>query len=362
MKKTLFTMLFLCLLFLASCAGREEPGKTTDSASEPAESTAGSETVPGTESPVTEPPETEVPDTLPPETEPPVTEAPETVPPETEPVMTEPPETEPPELPVEFAPAPEAVTPGSTVTTYPYAIVPPLTENPADPLGPVKVDMEKYFSDVILHQTENAGDGYLDNIIFLGDSRTYGVKLYNQWYHFLKDGLDTRQVWTPKNGTITLFDVLERRECWIVYPEDGTEISLTECVRRKHPQTMFINLGINGVGYMSETEFKREYGEIIEMILTESPETKIILAGMMPVTASFPYNPALGVCNYSIARGNVMVAQLAQVYGVKYLDLYECFADETGNLPEKYNGGDGLHLSGDAYVKMMEYIVTHAYQ
>ncbi len=57
-----------------------------------------------------------------------------------------------------------------------------------------------------------------------------------------------------------------------------------------------------------------------------------------------------------------MIAQLAQVYGIQYLDLYDCFADEKGFLPEEYNGGDGLHIGGTAYVKMMEYIVIHAYR
>ena len=282
------------------------------------------------------------------ETEPPQTNAPETE----SPVVTDPPaETEP---PVEYAPAP-----ASAVKTYPYAIVPTPEKNPADPHRAVKVDMEKYFSDVILKETEKAGDDYLDSIIFLGDSRTYGYKAYNKWYHFLKDGGDTKQVWTPRNGTITLYHVLD---LLIDYPDDGVQISLTECLKRKQPKVIVIALGINGIGYETDETFMAEYGKVIEAVRTESPDTKIILCAMLPLTRTYVFEPQNGSNNYEICRGNILIAQLAQIYGAKYLDVYSAFADEEGYLPEQYNGGDGLHITGEAYVKLVDYIVTHEYQ
>ncbi|MCQ2425722.1 MAG: GDSL-type esterase/lipase family protein [Lachnospiraceae bacterium] len=287
-------------------------------------------------------------ETKPEETAPPATGAPETNAPVTDP----PAETEP---PIEYAPAPE-----SKVKTYPYAIVPIPEADPADPGHAVDVDMEKYFSDVILHETEKAGDDYLDGVIFLGDSRTYGFQAYNKWYHFLKDGENTKQVWTPKNHTITLYEVLERRNCWILYPDEGIELPLEECLRKKQPKVMVIALGINGIGYLTEEVFKTEYGKVIEAIRTESPDTKIILSAILPLTKTCVSDNNSN--NYNICLGNIYIAQLAQMYGAKYLDVWSAFADGDGCLPEQYNGGDGLHLTGEAYVKLVDYIVTHEYK
>ena len=279
-----------------------------------------------------------------------VTEPPHTDPPATEPPVTDPPtETEP---PVEYAPAP-----ASSVKTYPYAIVPTPEKDPADPHHAVKVDMEKYFSDVILHETEKAGEDYLDSIIFFGDSRTHGYQLYNKWYHFLKDGENTRQVWAAQVGWNTMDNALTSP---IVYPDNGDIIPFAECLRRKQPEYILIGIGINGIGYLTEEVFIEDYKRVIETVRTESPDTKIILCAILPLTKTCVSDN--GSDNYNICLGNIYIAQLAQMYGAKYLDAYSAFADEEGCLPEQYNSGDGLHITGEAYVRLVDYIVTHEYK
>ena len=273
----------------------------------------------------------------------------ETKPEETAPPATEPPETEP---PFEYAPAPE-----SKVKTYPYAIVPIPEADPADPGHAVSVDMEKYFSDVILHETEKAGDDYLDSIIFFGDSRTYGFQTYNKWYHFLKDGENTKQVWAAELGWNTMENALSSP---IVYPDDGDIIPFAECLRRKQPEYILIGIGVNGIGYLTAETFIQDYRNVIETVRTESPDTKIILGAILPLTKTCVSDN--GSNNYNICIGNIWIAQLAQMYGAKYLDLWSVFADEDGCLPEQYNSGDGLHITGEAYVKLVDYIVTHEYK
>lgn len=284
-------------------------------------------------------------ETKPEETAPPATEAPETKAPETDP----PAETEP---PIEYAPAPV-----STVKTYPYAIVPIPEADPADPGHAVDVDMEKYFSDVILHETEKAADDYLDSIIFFGDSRTHGYQAYNKWYNYLKDGENTKQVWVTEVGWNTMDNALTSP---IVYPDDGEVIPLTECLRRKQPKYILIGIGVNGIGYLTEDAFMEDYKKVIEAVRTESPDTKIILGAILPLTKTCVSDN--GSNNYNICLGNIYIAQLAQMYGAKYIDLWSVFADDDGCLPDQYNSGDGLHITGEAYVKLIDYIVTHEYK
>ncbi len=242
----------------------------------------------------------------------------------------------------------------ASVPTNPFVEFPDYPPFPNEPYRAIPADMQTLYGDVILPETEKGDDEYLDSIVFLGDSRTYGIKFYNQWYHYLKDGLDTKQVWTPSNGTITLYNVLDLQ---IYYPDDDVEIPLTECVRRKRPKVLVIMLGMNGIGWQTAEQFRYEYGKVIEMVLKESPETKILLGNIPPVTRT--YGDMDFVNNYKVCLGNAWIAQLAQIYGLKVVDLYSHYVGEDGYLPEEYNGGDGLHFSPTAYVEMIDYFLTH---
>ena len=47
--------------------------------------------------------------------------------------------------------------------------------------------------------------------------------------------------------------------------------------------------------------------------------------------------------------------------GVRFLYSFECLVGEAGWLPESSQNGDGLHLTGEAFTSVMQYIRTHAY-
>ena len=66
-------------------------------------------------------------------------------------------------------------------------------------------------SSVLLPETEDAGQEYIDKLTFLGDSTTYGLK----FYEVLTGGKNTTQVWTPANGTLTLYNYAKAT---IVFP------------------------------------------------------------------------------------------------------------------------------------------------
>ena len=57
-------------------------------------------------------------------------------------------------------------------------------------------------SSAVLGETEDAGQEYIDKLVFLGDSTTYGLKAYE----VLTGGKNTAQVWTPASGTLTLYN------------------------------------------------------------------------------------------------------------------------------------------------------------
>jgi len=204
-----------------------------------------------------------------------------------------------------------------------------------------------------LHETEDAGQEYIDRIIFLGDSTTYGLKHYGM----LSGGEDTLQVWTPASGTLTLS---YQSVATIVYPEDGSEITIKEAAERRKPEIMVITLGVNGVSFMDEASFKREYTDLVETIKSVSPDTKIILQSIFPVAESYEYKNSIN--NVKILEANRWILDVAESTGVKYLNTISVLLGEDGWLPEEYHNGDGIHLNPDSFTLVLNYIRTHAYK
>ena len=207
-----------------------------------------------------------------------------------------------------------------------------------------------------LKQTADAGRSYLDKLIFLGDSTTYGIGYYYE--HGFSDTLcPPSQVWTPASGTLTLayYDVAT-----IVYPETGEELSIEDAVKRAQPEYMVITLGVNGVSFMDEDWFIRSYTDLVQIIREASPNTKIILNSIYPVAASYPHQDDIN--NDKINAANEWIEQIAENTGVRFLYSFESVVGPDGNLPEESQNGDGIHLTGEAFTTVMQYIRTHEYQ
>ena len=201
----------------------------------------------------------------------------------------------------------------------------------------------------VLGETEDMGQEYIDKFIFLGDSTTYGLAHY--------EVVPASQVWTPASGTLTL-------SLWsianIVY-EDGTEISIIDAVSLKQPEYIMITLGVNGISFMGEEVFIDEYTKLVEAIKTASPDTKIILNSIYPISAEYPAEN--GITNEKIDTANLWVEQIADALGVRYLNSASVIKDENGTLPKSLdNGGDGLHMNADGYNLVINYMRTHGYK
>ena len=204
---------------------------------------------------------------------------------------------------------------------------------------------------VRLQPTEDAGREYLDKIVFLGDSTTYGIGYY--WRHGYKELCPPAQVWTPSSGTLTLSYYGTSK---IVYPPTGEELLIADAVKKGKPEIMMITLGINGIAFMDEEWFKRDYTALVKSIQEASPDTQIILNSLYPVADAWPGG---GINNDSIRRANGWVEQIAEDTGVHFLYSYESVA-VNGKLPDSAHNGDGLHLTGETFTKVMDYIRTHA--
>ena len=200
--------------------------------------------------------------------------------------------------------------------------------------------------------TADAGRDYLDKIVFLGDSTTYGIGYY--YRHGYTDLCPPSQVWTPSSGTLSLWDYGTAK---IVYPATGKELLIQDAAKAAQPEIMIITLGVNGISSLDEKGFKADYTALVNNILAVSPNTKIILNSIYPVADSYKYQKSIN--NTKINAANGWIEAMAEELGVYYLNSHEALAVE-GKLPESSHNGDGLHLTGESFGKVMTYIRTHA--
>lgn len=211
-------------------------------------------------------------------------------------------------------------------------------------------ELEELYPDAVLTQTSDLGREYLDRIVFLGDSTTYGLARYSM----LRGGRNTKQVWTPLSGTLTLWQATMTK---IYYPDDDCELLISEAVERKKPEILVVTLGVNGIAIMKEDYFVSEYEKLINSVMEKSPDTKIILQSIFPVASS--YRAQEQINNEKITAANGWIAALADKLGIWYLDTYSALVGEDGYLPEEYQNGDGMHLNETSFTIELNYIRTH---
>ncbi len=251
------------------------------------------------------------------------------------------------DVPVTAAPVTDPPRPAAE--TEPFV---PVTPPPTNVLDEIAVMLAKY-PDTVLKETSDMGPSYIDKMVFLGDSTTNGLRHYG----VLRDGSDTKQVWTPSSGTLTLSTV---SFATIVYPETGDQITIRDAVTAKKPEYLVITLGVNGVSFMGEADFKREYKGLIETVQEISPDTKIICQSIFPVARS--YELLKSINNEKIRAANSWILDVAHETGVKYLDTYSVMCDEEGWLPESAHNGDGLHPNSATYTAEINNLRTHAFE
>ncbi|MDY5940047.1 MAG: GDSL-type esterase/lipase family protein [Eubacteriales bacterium] len=234
------------------------------------------------------------------------------------------------------------------------ATTPPSTTGPASPVS----------SPVLLPETPDAGQSYLDKIVFLGDSTTYHMFHYSD--------LKPAQIWSPLSGTLALDDIKSKK---IAFPEDSkkytewTEILISDALRSRQPEILIVTLGINYAAFgnsswddaKKETYFKLQIRNLIDMTKENSPNTKLIFQTIYPTIDSL-VGPAQK--NAEVDRRNRWILEVCEETGTPMLWSIDTLRDSTGNMIAEYNSyhQDGIHMYKNGYSAVLNYIRTHAVQ
>lgn len=215
-------------------------------------------------------------------------------------------------------------------------------------------------SGTVLKPTVDAGQEYIDKIVFLGDSTSWGLASYGK--------VPKSQVWSGLTDgglhTLSLYSTINTAKIACYDENDGYEMmTIAEALALKKPEYLVITLGINGGvgGYFEPRQFKASFKKIIDAVKENSPATKVILQNILPVTSKV--NETYSTINQEkVDKANTWVKEIAETNGLKYLDSAEVLKGDDGCLPDSYTNGDGLHLNGQALGVLIDYIRTHAYE
>ena len=201
------------------------------------------------------------------------------------------------------------------------------------------------YSDVILGSSNNFDPNYIAETLFIGDSNTEGLALYGHLPIQNVLGLNSMGIQSVPSKQ------------FIYFADDPMPYSIVEAVARLQPRRIVINFGTNNAAGNSSDSFIEAYEQAIDLILKKSPHTDIIIASILPVSSDRS-NTKIKMKN--IDEFNTALLQFCRDEGYSYLNTAESFKDpKTGFADEDLFGSDGIHLTSEGYVELMDYVESH---
>jgi lysophospholipase L1-like esterase len=182
------------------------------------------------------------------------------------------------------------------------------------------------------------------------------------------------QMPTPKNCIIWLGDSITDGGEWSeLFPHYNTMnrgisadntfgilYRLHEIIRRK-PKKLFILIGINDIGKNIPDEvIVSNYRKIIDSLQLQTPSTKIYVQSILPTNNNFTNFKNHQNKTEHIAFVNKELKKLCAEKEITYVNLHDAFLNPGGKLDEKYTN-DGLHLTGEGYLKWKEVLVSNGF-
>lgn len=187
------------------------------------------------------------------------------------------------------------------------------------------------------------GNDYFDDVLFIGDSRTVGLRAYGDFpdaHYFCSTSMSVI-------GVLTAYE----------YVRDYGETALSYLLDRASFGKVYIMLGINELPGIWEDNLAA-FSNLLQMIREKQPNALIVIQANMHVDAKRSgYDTIYN--NDNINKYNQKLSEFADGKQIFYIDMNESFDDENGNLGEGYSN-DGTHLLATHYAQWSQYLRENA--
>ncbi len=192
-------------------------------------------------------------------------------------------------------------------------------------------------------QFQTVHESYFSDALFVGDSRTDGLRLYAPF-----EGAD--YFCTTGMSVLKCLDVTAD-------VEGVGSVTLAQLLDQKDYGKVYISLGINDVGY--DHEYLVPYfEEIVNLAREKEPDAIVYIMASMHVAKNRAINEPLFESE-NVDHLNELFGALADGEHSFYIDMNEVFDDAEGYLISDYTG-DNVHLYAKYYEIWDEWLCENA--
>lgn len=201
----------------------------------------------------------------------------------------------------------------------------------------------------IAPETSTVDMTWFEDAVFVGDSRTDGLRLYS--------GITGCDFFCSKG--ISVYDVMDNPDKKLI-TIDGEKYSILEALATDTYQKVYICLGINELGYYDDVLFTETFSALIDEVERLQPEAVIYLQTLVPVNEAKcrANNQPDYVTNDRVQDYNDIFYELAAEKSIVLIDLATGLVDEEGMLPSEATS-DGVHFTKIWYEAWAEYLLCH---
>jgi lysophospholipase L1-like esterase len=196
-----------------------------------------------------------------------------------------------------------------------------------------------------LPQTPEEDDSYFNDAVFVGDSITTGIKLYDVMANaavLASTGVNLDTIFTKKAVELS-----------------GEPLTVMEALDRGNYAKIYIMLGANGAAYLSCRQILSRYEEILDHIIANHPTSLVYVQSILPVHEQKYFSRyGVSMSNAVIDDINAALRDLTAQKGVYYVDVASAFKDAQGGMPDDQTP-DGIHINTAGYAKWFSYLKTH---
>jgi len=211
------------------------------------------------------------------------------------------------------------------------------------------IDQSQY-SSTILEESEDVGQTYVDETLFLGDSNT--ARMYRMFDYCTYDnaigsvGMSARSLATY---------ACVKLEGYSNY------VTMAKAVSQMQPKRVILTFGTNDLSPSNSAEnFVESYQEGIESIVEAYPSVDIIVNSIPPLGQ---VHSNQNLTQTQVDEYNKALVEMCQENDWKFLNSAEVLKDSsTGYAKSGYvESSDGIHLTKAAMEELFEYVRTHSY-
>lgn len=211
------------------------------------------------------------------------------------------------------------------------------------------IDTQAYTS-TILEQSADAGESYIDETLFLGDSNT--ARMYRMFDYCSYDNAIGSVGMSAKS--------LATFACVQLSTGSGY-LTMPQAVAKLQPRRVILTFGTNDLNPNYKTaDFIKNYQTGIEAVVTAYPSADIIVNAIPPIGQQHS-NQSL--TQTQVDEFNKALVEMCKEKGWKFLNSAEALKDSTtGYAKAGYvETSDGIHLTRTAMDALFSYIRTHSY-